>query len=71
MTNRQVYNAMQQHRFIAVRWASDYAVTGVNCAMLKCPKFKVKIDDNESRFVGFYPISFQEYIRIKTPFKSS
>jgi hypothetical protein len=69
MTNRQLYNALTQNRYIAVRWRSDNTLTGVNCAVLKCLKFKVNTDDNQSKFVGFYPISFHEYIRIKTPFK--
>lgn len=68
MTRKQLFNAMKRHQYIAVRWW-DGVVTGANtkAAMRGMILHDLVADNTETRIQGFYPISFQEYIRIKTP----
>jgi hypothetical protein len=65
----ELWSATQRHDYLAVRW-SDGTVTGVNSRLALLNDHNLyPIDDTETRFVSYHPISFQEYIRIKTPFK--
>lgn len=68
MTRKQLFNALKNHKYIAVRWW-DGAVTGANCKIAERGRIRHDIypDDTETRIQSFYPITFQEYIRIKTP----
>lgn len=65
MTKAQVYKAMKENKFIAVRM-EDGCLIGFNCGMIK--KFKhLKNNHKESNCAGYYPINFMEYISIKIP----
>jgi hypothetical protein len=69
MTRIQLQKALSHHNYIAARW-SDGDVTGINCRAALLSLKKCAINDQPSSIIGFYPISFQEYIRIKIPFLS-
>lgn len=68
MTRWQLYNALKKFDYVAVRWKTG-CVTGSNTKIaLRSMVLKgFPADDTETRVMSFYPISFQEYIRIKTP----
>lgn len=68
LTRKQLFDAVTQHDYIAVRH-SDNDVVGVNCKVARRLSSKrVEINGIETNIVSFYPISFNEYIRIKVPF---
>jgi hypothetical protein len=69
MTRKQLHKALSYHTYIAARW-TDGVVTGINCRIANRIAVKTyrSLDETETSIVGFYPVSFQEYIRIKTPY---
>jgi hypothetical protein len=69
MNRVQLLKALNDNQYIAARWY-DGMVTGINSKVVLRGKerFKVPVDKTETRIASYYPISFQEYIRIKIPF---
>jgi hypothetical protein len=67
LTRKQLAKQLQRFEFIAARW-SDGVVTGVNSRVALLGLKRFPLDDTETRIMGFRPIGFQEYIRIKIPF---
>jgi hypothetical protein len=69
LTRKQVWKAVTKFTgYIAVRY-DDGDVVGMNCSVAKLSSKRFPMDDQKTRIIGFYPIDFHEYIRIKTPFK--
>jgi len=66
ITRKRLFHILKSHAYIAVRWSSGI-VTGANCRIAIMGYKKFPANDAETDIIGFYPISFQEYIRIKTP----
>lgn len=66
-TRKQLGHVISMHDYIAVRWI-DGCVTGMSCKAAQIVKKQYPMDNVTTRIIGFYPISFQEYIRIKTPY---
>lgn len=61
------------NKYIALRWAYSGQLIGHNCKLASLTRLKKQAEemgDRETCFTSFMPISFSEYIRIKTPFKS-
>lgn len=69
MTRKQLFKVMSMHDYMAVRW-SDGSLTGVNCKIALQGAKRFLVDHTRTNILGYYSISFQEYIRIKTPVKS-
>lgn len=64
MTRSQLYKSVSTNKWIAVRW-NDGSVFGVNCLIMQKLFKKYESDEAKTNVIGFYPISFAEYIRIK------
>jgi len=67
LTREKLYKILQENKFIAVRWCDGF-VAGINCSIAIHAANKYKIDKTRTALIGFYPISFHEYVRIKIPF---
>lgn len=70
LTREQVYKAVIGNNYIAIRW-TDGDVTGVNCRVGMLAARDKSMDDTPTSIIGYFPITFQEYIRIKTPYMKS
>lgn len=70
LTRSQLATAMSANKYIACR-LSRGVVVGANCGALAIliKKHKGESMEKPSDVISFYPISFNEYINIKTPFK--
>jgi hypothetical protein len=70
LTRKQLYNGITNcnSRHVACRhFAGDVLGFNVKVALSGLKRKGYPVDDTPTRFVGFYPISFHEYIRIKLP----
>lgn len=64
ITKATLYKAVCKNKWLAVRWG-DNSVFGVNCAIMRRLHKHCEGDQTKTNVIGFYPISFHEYIRIK------
>ena len=68
ITRKQLHEICKNNKYIAVRWF-DGVVTAINCKIADHARFNnVKKGNQPTRFIGWWPCSFQEYISLKTPF---
>lgn len=68
LTRKQLYDIVHNHNgYIALRY-SDGPVVGCSTLVGRLAAKRQPIDNIQTRFQSFYPISFQEYIRIKIPY---
>ena len=72
MTIKQLKKAMINNKYIVVRESGTNYIRSVNCRIMNIlTKNQVNTDNNETKFIGYYPCNFMEYIRLKTPFIST
>ena len=72
MTIKQLKKAMINNKYIVVRESGTNDIRSVNCRIMNIlTKNQVNTDNNETKFIGYYPCNFMEYIRLKTPFIST
>jgi hypothetical protein len=67
LTMAALKHACSNNSYLALRYAHDNSVIGVNCKVMSIVK-KPLPDNAETRFVSYRPIDFNEYISIKAPF---
>lgn len=68
LTRKQLYKALNKNKYLAVRYC-DGDLVGINCGIVRLERFNnFKEDNTKTNIVGFYPITFQEYLTIKSKF---
>lgn len=74
MTIKQVIEACKKHRFVLVRTISG-SLYGINCKIVDLKSSKESAEkqglDAQTKYIGFIPCDFQEYISMKMPFLGS
>lgn len=66
LTVKQLRQTASKYKYIAVRY--DDGVIGINCKIQNTKKAKSASDETVTNAISYYPISFMEYISLKTPF---
>jgi len=69
LTAQQLYQACINHRFLMLRYAKDNSIIAVNCKIIRFKYLsKFKSIDQPTKFIGYIPCGFMEYISLKIPF---
>lgn len=69
MTQQQLHKACEDNKFILLRDSATGIALGHNCAMTKLARFdKYKNSKKSTKWSGFHPCGFQEYISKKLTF---
>ena len=64
----QLKKACQENKYIIVR-NTDNSIFAINCKVSNIIlKRKMYYDNDNTRYIGYYPCNFQEYITYKTIF---
>ena len=70
LTVAQLANACKKNKYLAARYV-DNDVIGINCGIANLSKIKKdlkKRENNITNYVSFRPVTFMEYLSIKTKF---
>ena len=71
LTAKQLYDACINHKFLVLRYEKDNSIIAVNCKIARFKMFdEFKKKDSPTKFIGYYPCGFMEYISNKVPFYS-
>lgn len=73
LTRKQLFNGIVNSgsKYVAARhYTGEVRGFNVAVAMIGIKKRGFDIDDKCSKFIGWYPCSFQEYISIKLPIEN-
>lgn len=69
LTRIQLKNALDNNRYVLLRFSCDNSLIGVNSKSAKIKHAaRFCIDNTETQFISYIPCSFMEYISYKVPF---